>query len=91
MNIIDINLEKLRKHINDYILYNNHDIFLSADTIVKYDKPIILMNNDMLNFLKTKNKYYITNENENIKNIPTIFGCYIAIANWLPFGEVELK
>ena len=92
MNIININLEKIREHINQYILYNNPDIRLSIDTVVTYDKPIILMNNDTLNLLKRENKYYIINDNINNNNVvPMIFGCYIAIANWLPLGEVELK
>ena len=92
MNVININVEKIREHINEYILYNNPNIHLSIDTIVTYDKPIILMNNDTLNLLKRENKYYIINDNINNNNVvPMIFGCYIAIANWLPLGEVELK
>ena len=91
MNIIDINFKKLRECINDYILCNNHEIYLSTDIVIEYNKPIVLMNNDTLNLLKTKHKYYITNNSENSKNVPTIFGCYIAIADWLPFGEVILK
>ena len=88
MNIIEINFQKLRKSINEYILYNNHEICLCVDTIIRYNKPIILMNSKTLNFFNQKNKQYIINKN---KTIPTIFGCYIAIAEWLPFGEVELK
>ena len=91
MNIININLEKIREHINQYILYNNPDIHLSIDTIVTYDRPIILMNNDTLNLLKKENRHYIIDNNNNNNNVPMIFGCYIAIANWLPLGEVELK
>jgi len=87
MNIIEVNFEKLKKYIDEYILYNNDGICLSVGTVIAYDKPIILMNNDTLNFLKTKNKYFTTNNT----NVPMVFGCYIAVAEWLPFGEVELK
>lgn len=85
MNIIDINYEKLRKNVNEYIMSNN-TIYTCQYEHIEYDKPIILMNNDTLNFLKGKNKDYIKEKTNDL-----IFGCYIAIANWLPFGEVELK
>ena len=85
MNIIDINFEKLKTSINEYIMSNN-TIYTCPYEHIEYDKPIVLMNNDTLNFLKEKNKYYIKEKTSDL-----IFGCYIAIANWLPFGEVKLK
>ena len=89
MNIININYEKLSRSVNEYIMSNN-TLYACPDGYIKYEynKPIILMNNDTLNFLKEKNKYYIK-EKTNKDNL--IFDCHIAIANWLPFGEVELK
>lgn len=88
MNIIDINYKKLRERIADYILMNNSELYSCIDLYVPYDKPIILMNNETLKLLNERNKKYIKDTN---KLIPTIEGCYIAIANWLPFGEVQLK
>lgn len=87
MNIIDINYEKLGKSIDEYIISNN-ELFACPYVHITYDKPIILMSNDTFNFLKEKG-YYIREE----KNYPilTIHDCYIAIANWLSFGEVLLK
>ena len=87
MNIINIDYEKLRKNINEYIMSNN-TIYACPYEHIVYDKPIVLMNNDTLNLLKEKNKYYIKEVKEE-NNL--IFDCHIAIANWLPFGEVELK
>ena len=82
MNIIDINYEKLEKEIIEYTRLQT--------LYMQYKKPIILMNNETLKFLNQKNEHYIQNENKT-KSVPTIFGYYIAIAEWLPFGEVELK
>lgn len=90
MNIIDINYEKLKKEIDEYILSHNDGIYLCPESRIIYEKPIILMNNKTFKFLNQKNEYYIQNENKT-KFVPMIFGCYIAIAEWLSFGEVKLK
>ena len=88
MNIIDINYKKLRDSVNDYILANSEDMFSqNLDVHINIIRPIILMNEETLKFLNEKN--YIINNSK--KNFSMIFDCYIAIANWLPFGEVELK
>lgn len=78
MNIINIDYEKLKKEINEYILLHNDGIYFYSE-----NQPIILMNNETLKFLKQKN--------ENKAKVPMIFGYYIAIAEWLSFGEVKLK
>ena len=82
MNIIDINYEKLKEEI---IRYGR------LQALNKYEEePIILMNNETLKFLNQKREQYMQNESKT-KSVPMVFGCYIAIAEWLPFGEVELK
>lgn len=48
--------------------------------------PVLLMNSDTLKFL---NKKYFLSEKENV--ISKFFGCNIAIANWLSFGEVDIR
>lgn len=90
MNIIDIDYEKLRKNICEYIMSNN-TIYACPYEHITYDKPIILMNEKTLKLLreKEKNNYYINNFKD--ETVSMIFDCYIAIANWLSFGEVELK
>ena len=94
MNIIDINYEKLRRSISDYILMNNNELYCccSDSYILPHEliRPIVLMNNETLEFLKQKNEPYIQNGNKT-KFVPMIFDCYIAIAEWLSFGEVKLK
>ena len=86
MNIIDINYEKLEEEIIKYTRLQA----LNSKSYIEYKEPIILMNNETLKFLNQKNEYYIQNESKT-KSVPMVFGCYIAIAEWLPFGEVELK
>ena len=86
MNIIDINYKKLRDSIGDYILANSEDLYACSNVHINITKPIVLMSEETLKFL---DKNYIINNPK--KNFSMIFDCYIAIANWLPFGEVELK
>lgn len=90
MNIININYEKLEKEINEYMILHNDEIILCSKSPIICEKPIVLMNNETLKFLRQENEYYIQNENKT-KSIPMIFGCCIAIAEWLSFGEVKLK
>ena len=89
MNIIKFDYNKFCKGINEYILTNNNsDIYLCPYTHIDFDKPIILMNSETLKFIEKETQTYIYTKKE---KIPMINGCYIAIAEWLPFGEVELK
>ena len=44
MNIIKIDLEKLNKMVDEYILSNNSPISMSIYTELDINKPIILMN-----------------------------------------------
>ncbi len=94
MNIININYEKLKKEINEYMILHNDEIILCPESPIICKKPIILMNNETLKFLEQKleqkNEYCIQNKSKT-KSVPMIFGCYIAIAEWLSFGEVKLK
>lgn len=83
MNIIDIDYEKLREEIIKYTRLQT----LNPELYIKYNKePIILMNNETLKFLNQKNVH-----EKKCKSIPMVFGYHIAIAEWLSFGEVELK
>ena len=85
-NIIEINYDELKKAINNYICNNSEMLTLCPDTHITYNYPIILMNSETLNFLDK----CIKNTKEN-KSFSMIFGCYIAIADWLETGKVELK
>ena len=88
MNYIDFNAKKLQKNILNYcennIRYNT--LILKENHIVE-EMPILLMNSDTLDFLR-KNPF-LSEKEEN--TIPKFFGCNIAIAEWLSFGEVKLK
>ena len=88
MNIIKFDYNKLSKSIDEYILNNNSDIYSCPHIHIDFDKPIILMNSETLKFIERETQTYICTKKE---KIPMINGCYIAIAKWLPLGEVELK
>ena len=78
MNIIIINLNDLRNEISLYQTSNQKD-------------PIILMNKDTYNFLKDKDTLdliFMPNEEE---EIALIYNCRLAIAPWMPFGEVLIR
>ena len=90
MNIIDINYKKLRDSIGDYILANSEDLYACSNVHINIIRPIVLMSEETLKFLnENNNNNYIINNPK--KNFSMLSDCYIAIANWLPFGEVELK
>ena len=86
MNIIEINYNELQRAINNYTLNNSEILTLDPDTHITYNYPIILMNSETLKFLHK----CIKNTKEN-RSFSMIFGCYIAIADWLETGKVELK
>ena len=89
-NTIKINYDELKKAINNYICNNSESLTLCPDTRITYNYPIILMNSETLNFLDKCIKNTKKNTKEN-RSSSMIFGCYIAIADWLETGEVELK
>lgn len=88
MNIIKFDYNKLCKSIDEYIFNNNTNIYLCTDSHINFDKPIILMNSETLKIIEKETQTYIYTKKE---KVPMINGCYIAIAEWLPLGEVELK
>lgn len=91
MNIIKFDYNKLSKSIDEYILNNNtEDIYLCKDSYIKVNKPIILMNSETLKIIEKEAQIYVYSYTKKEK-IPMINGCYIAIAEWLLFGDVELK
>ena len=90
MNIIKFDYNKLYKSIDEYIINNNSDMYLCPYAHINFDKPIILMNSETLKFIEKETQIY-TYIYAKKEKIPMINGCYIAIAEWLPLGEVELK
>lgn len=54
------------------------------------DLPILLLSNDTLKYIKNKALTYI-NYDPNLVTSVELYGCKIAIANWIPFGEAELR
>ena len=84
MNFIEFNEKKLRESISSYCENSNHLIF--RENCIVEGMPVLLMNSDTLKFL---NKKYFLSEKENV--ISKFFGCNIAIANWLSFGEVDIR
>ena len=89
MNFIDFkfNEKKLQENILSYCENNNqYNPLIFRENCTVEGMPVLLMNSDTLNFLSKKS---FSSEKENI--ITKFFGCNIAIANWLPFGEVDIK
>ena len=62
---------------------------MSIYTELDINRPIILMNKETLNQIKAQTIQHF----DLIEKLsyPMFNGCYIAIADWLPFGEVQLK
>ena len=87
MNVIKIDMDKIKKAIDEYV-YQNTDLMFQINTIINYEYPIILMNEDTFLQIKKESSFLL----KDLKYSPRkIFGCHIAIADWLPFGEVQLK
>jgi len=88
MNVIKIDMDKIKKAIDEYV-YQNTDLMFQINTIINYEYPIILMNEDTFLQIEKESSFLLKG---NLKHSPRkIFGCHIAIADWLPFGEVKLK
>ena len=79
MNVISVNFNKLREEIDTFILNKNTGITLSPEMYIHYNMPVVLMNEETYHIMQDK----IVDDK--------IFGCHIAIARWLSFGEVRLK
>ena len=86
MNVIKINMNKIKRMIDEYIL--NNGLYISVNEKLNIEYPIILMNEQTLYQIKKENALLLNNYKNSFK---MLFGCHIAIADWLPFGEVELK
>ena len=84
MNIIKIDMDKINIAIQEYMMQQ-------IDTINQY--PIILMNKNTLLQIQKDYQSFCKEyfKNYNLKFSKKIFGCHIAIADWLPFGEVQLR
>ena len=83
MNIISVNFSKLRNEIDAFILNRNENVTLSPEMYIHYNMPIVLMNEETYRLMQ--DKIVVSSDDDKI------FGCRIAIARWLPFGEVKLR
>lgn len=83
MNIISVNFSKLRNEIDTFILNRNADVTLSPEACIHYNMPVVLMNEETYRLMQ--DKIVVSSDDDKI------FGCRIAIARWLPFGEVRLR
>ena len=54
-------------------------------------KPILLMSQETSNFLKNEFAMFSPPLEKQITNIEYFYGCHIAIADWIPFGEIEIR
>ena len=82
-NILDININK----IHHLILEHEHSTH-------NHDESVILMSYATLNFIKSSTDFYFftfTTPDIKDKSYNKICGCNIAIADWLDFGEVEIR
>lgn len=89
MNVIKIDIEKIKQSIDEYIIHNT-EWMLQIDTKINYAYPIVFMNEDTLHLLQKESRslYQTT---INLERCPKkLFNCHVAIADWLPFGEVKL-
>ena len=79
MNVISVNFNKLREEIDAFTLNENAGLHLSPEMCIHYNTPVVLMNEETYHIMQDK----IVDDK--------IFGCHIAIARWLSFGEVRLR
>lgn len=86
MNVIKIDMIKIKQAIQEYIYF--HTEWMQVDTIINYERPIVFMNEDTFLQIKKEQSFL---QDCCLKPQKKIFGCHIAIADWLPFGEVQLK
>lgn len=86
MNVIKIDMNKIKRMIAEYTL--NNGLYISVNEKLHIEYPIILMNEQTLYQIEKENALLLNNCKNSFK---MLFSCHIAIADWLPFGEVELK
>ena len=75
--------------------FNNKQISKDIECYIKlfHDKPIILMNLETSQFLTRENVMFYPEKNRQTRDIEYrrfFYGCHVAIADWIPFGEVQL-
>lgn len=88
---IDIDVEKLKEKIEEYIFRHNSCLNLQIDSHPIYEKPIILMSYDTLSLIRAKTETILTCKETKKQNyLETFYGCKIAIASWLKGGEIQL-
>ncbi len=87
MNIINIDLRTMQTKIEEYIK-NNEQIMIKKGSIsTKYPTPVLLMSQDTFKLIKNYNSLLLIEK----ESFTSIYGCYICIANWLPFGKVDIR
>ena len=84
MNIIKIDMDKIEIAIQEYMMQQNH---------IMKKRPIVLMNKNTLSQIQEECQSFFKKycKNDCLESSKTIFGCHIAIADWLSFGEVQLR
>ena len=75
------------------IKFDNKKILESIECYIALfnKKPILLMSQETSNFLKNEFAMFSPPLEKQIKNIEYFYGCHIAIADWIPFGEIEIR
>lgn len=53
--------------------------------------PVLLINSQTFEILKKENEKIVKSNIYKIQSIPQLFGCYVSIADWLSFGEVDIR
>ena len=82
MNLLTINEDKLIKLIT----------YFQVNEKVNREYPILLMNEETANILEEQTiERLLKTDIKTDKKCKMFFGCHIAIADWLPIGEVQLK
>ena len=89
MNVIKIDMIKIKQAIREYIYYHTNWI-MQTNTTINFEYPIVFMNEDTFSQIQ-KEQSFLIKEKCYSKPQKKIFGCHIAIADWLPFGEIQLK
>jgi len=76
------------------IIKLNYSDTLQAINLYKKEfskDPVLLINSQTFEILKKEHEKIIEPNIYKIQSIPQLFGCYISIADWLSFGEVDIR
>ena len=76
------------------IKFDNKKILESIECYITLfnKKPILLMSQETSNFLKNEFvMFYPPLEKQTEYHHKYFYGCHVAIADWVPFGEVQMS